>query len=100
MTDEINRTLGEIKGTLIEFKESTHHRFNEMHDLSLITQEKANNAHDLAKEAIETAQDSKSYSESIIQRAGVLAGIVSSIILGLAWVFEHIPKAIAMVFNH
>lgn len=94
MTDEINRTLGRIEGTLIEFKDNANKRFDDIH-------EAANLATNTARVAQEKADNAHAYAKTIVQRAGFAGGTVSFIVLGFVWIIEHTPKAFAFIAgNH
>lgn len=90
MSDEINRTLGRIEGTLIEFKDNAERRFDEIRNAAkLATQE--------AKAAQEKADEAHAFAKMLVQKAGLMGGVVSFVLVGIIWVFEHIPKAIAAI---
>lgn len=94
MTDETSRILilGEIKGTLNEFKEHTDRRFDEIKDV-------VSEATAMARTAQQLAKDSHNFSRGLVQKAGFVSGSVSLIFFGIVWVFEHTSKAIASIIH-
>lgn len=74
MTEDINRTLGEIKGTLVQFQHDTERRFDELKE----GMEAANNR---AVQAEKRADDAHEFAHGLVKRAawmGAGAGIVFS----------------------
>ena len=90
MSDEINRTLGRIEGTLIEFKDNTDRRFDEIHAAAKLATSEARAAQDKADEA-------HAFAKMLVQKAGLVGGVVSFVLVGVIWVIEHIPKALATI---
>ena len=90
MSDEINHTLGRIEGTLIEFKENSERRFDEIsHSAKQATEE--------ARTARVKAEAAHEFSKLIVQKAGFMGGVVSFLLVGFVWVIENIPKVFAAV---
>lgn len=90
MSDEINRTLGKIEGILVEFKNNTERRFDEITEASRLATE-------AAKSAQERADEAHAFAKLLVQKAGFMGGMVSCILIGIIWVFEHVPKALAAI---
>jgi len=90
MSDEINRTLGRIEGTLIEFKDNTDRRFDEIHAAAKLATTEARIAQGKADEA-------HAFAKILVQRAGFMGGVVSCVLVGIIWVIEHIPKDLARI---
>lgn len=90
MSDEINRVLGRIEGTLIEFKDNTERRFDELNEASRL-------ATIAAKNAQEKADEAHAFAKMLVQKAGLMGGVVSFVLVGVIWVIEHIPRAIASI---
>lgn len=90
MSDEINRTLGRIEGTLVEFKDNTERRFDELYNASRAATKAAEQAQIRADEAHD-------FAHGLVKRAawmGAGAGIVFSTI---AFFIKN--KAIASIFG-
>lgn len=86
--------LGEIKGTLTEFKDNADRRFDEIKNV-------ANAAHSRADEAHEKADEAIMYAQGIVNKAGWVGTGVAATVTFLFWVADKIhiiPKAIASVF--
>ncbi len=90
MSDEINRTLGRIEGTLIEFKDNTDRRFDEIHAAAKLATQEARVAQDKADEA-------HAFAKMLVQKAGFMGGVVSFVLVGIIWIFENIPKTLATI---
>lgn len=90
MSDDVNRTLGEIKGTLVQFQRDTERRFDELkHDMVAAT--------DRATTASKRADDAHDLASGIIKRAvwmGAGAGLIFSTI---AFFIKN--KAVAAIFG-
>ncbi len=90
MTEDISQTLGEIKGTLVQFQRDTERRFDELKE----GMEAANNR---AVQAEKRADDAHEFAHGLVKRAawmGAGAGIVFSTI---AFFIKN--KAIASIFG-
>lgn len=92
MSDEINRTLGRIEGTLNEFKDNTDRRFDEIHEAAKLAADAAHNAQEKADEA-------HAFAQLLVQKAGFMGGVVSFCLVGVIWVFEHIYRAVAVIMG-
>ncbi len=90
MTDEINRSLGRIEGTLTEFKAHTDRRFDELKDVISL-------AHKRAEVAEEKAEKAQSYAEGIVRKATYysmgFAGAITTVLFFIK------NKAIASIFG-
>jgi hypothetical protein len=90
MTEDINRTLGEIKGTLVQFQRDTERRFDELKEGMV-------DANDRAIAAEKRADESHDFAHGLVKRAawmGAGAGIVFST---LAFFIKN--KAIAAILG-
>ena len=79
MSDEINRVLGRIEGTLVEFKDSTDRRFDELKEASRL-------ATDVAQQAQKKADEAHAFAKILVQKAGMTGGVVSFVLVGVIWV--------------
>ncbi len=90
MSDNISQTLGEIKGTLVQFQRDTERRFDELKDDMVA----ANNR---AVQAEKRADEAHDFAHGLVKRAawmGAGAGIVFST---LAFFIKN--KALASIFG-
>ena len=90
MTDNISQTLGEIKGTLVQFQRDTERRFDEL-------KTDMNAANNRAVSAEKRADEAHDFAHGLVKRAawmGAGAGIVFSTI---AFFIKN--KAIAGIFG-
>ena len=90
MTDEINRSLGRIEGTLTEFKAHTDRRFDEIKDVISIANKRA----ELAEKK---ADDAHQYAQGLVKRATYYAmGFAGAITTVLFFVKN---KALAVILG-
>lgn len=90
MSDEINRSLGRIEGTLTEFKAHTDRRFDELKDVISLANKRA----EIAEEKAEAAHE---YASGIVRKATYYSiGFAAAISSVLFFVKN---KALAMILG-
>jgi hypothetical protein len=90
MSDEINRTLGEIKGTLVQFQRDTERRFDDLKDVIRV-------AHDRAEVAEKKAEEAQKFAQGIINRARWTAATFAVVFSTLAYFIKN--KALAAILG-
>lgn len=89
--------LGEIKGTLNQFKDETERRFDELKDVIRAANDHASAANDRAEKAEKKAEDAQEYSKSIVQKAIYYSMGFAGAFSTLIWAVKN--KALAAIIG-
>ena len=90
MTEDINCTLGEIKGTLVQFQRDTERRFDELKDVISF-------AHKRAEAAEKKADEAHTFAQGVVSRARWTAAGFAVAFSTIAYFVK--DKAFASIFG-